>query len=147
MHGSDLAAYQGKFGGFGWHTIVIDGHNLEEILSAFENAEQEKGRPTAILARTHKGQGVSFLADRDGWHGKALKPGEETEKALLELPLRAVSIPIQIRLPRGGATSGKAERQPVAAPGYKPGEWVATRKAVSAGPRRPFSLRARPRKF
>src|SRR5438132_5714504 len=73
MHGSHSEAYRKKFSGFGWHTIVIDGHKFEEILEAFEEAEKVKGCPTAILARTKKGKGVSFVEDKDGWHGKPFK--------------------------------------------------------------------------
>ena len=87
MHGADGEAYARKFGGFGWHTVVIDGHNLERIIEAFGEAQNTKGQPTAILAVTKKGKGVSFLEDKDGWHGKPLKKGEEVEKALRELPV------------------------------------------------------------
>jgi len=73
MLGSHIESYQNRFAGFGWHTIVIDGHDLSEILTAFEEAKQVKGRPIAILARTKKGKGVSFLEDKEGWHGKPLK--------------------------------------------------------------------------
>ena len=87
MHGADGEAYAKKFGGFGWHTVVIDGHNLERIVAAFAEAQNTKGQPTAIIALTKKGKGVSFIEDKDGWHGKPLKKGEEVEKALRELPL------------------------------------------------------------
>ena len=79
--------------GFGWHTVVIDGHNLERIIEAFGEAQNTKGQPTAILAVTKKGKGVSFLEDKDGWHGKPLKKGEELERALAELePARSASV-------------------------------------------------------
>ncbi|MBQ5798126.1 MAG: transketolase [Firmicutes bacterium] len=71
-----------KFKAFGWNVIEIDGHNLEEIVEAFERARACKGRPTMILAKTHKGYGVSFMTDNAGWHGKA--PSDEQAKQAVE---------------------------------------------------------------
>ncbi len=73
-----------KFESFGWHVIVIDGHNFEEIIAAFEEARYTKGKPTMILAKTVKGKGVSFMEDNAGWHGKA-PSAEEAELAVREL--------------------------------------------------------------
>src|SRR4030067_1760295 len=72
MYGYDLTAYQKRISSFGWETIVIDGHSLSESLSAYEKALSMKGRPVMIIAKTIKGKGVSFLEDRDTWHGRAL---------------------------------------------------------------------------
>ena len=66
MHGWDVEAYARKFAGFGWHAVSIDGHDIDQILGAFEEAEGVEDRPTAVLARTEKGHGVSLLANR-GW--------------------------------------------------------------------------------
>lgn len=71
-----------KFKAFGWNVLMIDGHNFSEILEALDTARQFKGKPTMIVAKTHKGQGVSFMADQAGWHGKA--PNEEQAKAAIE---------------------------------------------------------------
>ena len=71
-----------KFKAFGWHVIVIDGHNMDEILAAFKEAKDTKDRPTAIITKTHKGQGVSFMVDDPGWHGKA--PSEEQARQAVE---------------------------------------------------------------
>ena len=60
----------------------LDGHNFEEILDAFEKAKQTKGKPTAIIAKTTKGKGVSFMENQAGWHGKA--PKEEEYKIAME---------------------------------------------------------------
>jgi transketolase len=79
----DTDAYAQRIEAFGWDALVIDGHDLAEIDDALERA-REAERPTAIVARTVKGKGVSFLEDKEGWHGKALKP-DEAEKALDEL--------------------------------------------------------------
>ena len=83
MHGHDLDAYERKFRAFGWNTIKIDGHNISQILSAFKKARQSK-KPTAIIAKTIKGKDVSFLEDKNGWHGKPLKQ-EDLQRALAEL--------------------------------------------------------------
>jgi transketolase len=73
-----------KFESFGWKVIKIDGHNIEEIISAIETAKNTKGQPTMILAKTVKGKGVSFMENQVGWHGNAPKP-EDRDKALSEL--------------------------------------------------------------
>lgn len=73
-----------KFRAFQFHTITIDGHNFEEIDAAFKEAKQTKGMPTAIIANTQKGRGVSFMEDAAEWHGKAPKE-EEFYVAMEEL--------------------------------------------------------------
>ena len=73
-----------KLKSFGFETICIDGHNISEIISAFEQAKKIKGKPTAIIANTIKGKGVSFMEDQVGWHGKAPND-EEYEIAIKEL--------------------------------------------------------------
>lgn len=73
-----------KFRSFGFNVINIDGHNYEQIIHAFESAKACKGKPTAIIAKTIKGKGVSFMENQAGWHGKAPKQ-EEYEKAMEEL--------------------------------------------------------------
>lgn len=98
MYGYDLTAYQKRISSFGWETIVIDGHSLSESLSAYEKALSMKGRPVMIIAKTIKGKGVSFLEDKDNWHGKALKK-EELTKALQEIGTIDTSIRGQITRP------------------------------------------------
>jgi transketolase len=73
-----------KWQAFGWHAIEIDGHNIKEILSAFDEAKTIKGRPAIIIARTIKGKGVSFMENVVDFHGRAPTP-EEAQKALKEL--------------------------------------------------------------
>lgn len=73
-----------KLESFGFNVICIDGHNFEEILNAFAEAKLTKGKPTAIVAKTIKGKGVSFMENQAGWHGKAPKE-EEYLKAMEEL--------------------------------------------------------------
>jgi len=73
-----------KWQSFGFEVIEIDGHNIEEIIQAFEKAKNIKEKPTAIIAKTIKGKGISFMENQVGWHGKA--PNEEQYKqALAEL--------------------------------------------------------------
>ena len=64
-----------KFESFGFNVVNIDGNNIEEILNAFKQAKETKGKPTCIVAKTIKGKGISFMENQVGWHGKA--PNEE----------------------------------------------------------------------
>ena len=73
-----------KFKSFGFHVININGHDIDEILKAFEEARNTKGKPMAIIAKTIKGKGISFMENQAGWHGKALSK-EEYEMAIQEL--------------------------------------------------------------
>ena len=73
-----------KYRAFGWHVIDIDGHNIDALLAAFEEAKKIKGKPTMIVARTLKGKGVSFMEGVVDWHGKSPKL-EELKIALKEL--------------------------------------------------------------
>jgi transketolase len=84
MYGHDLSIYKRKVAAFGWEPIVIDGHHLPQIVTAFEQASPMSDRPYMIIARTLKGKGVSFIEDKNGWHGKALKK-DELVRALREL--------------------------------------------------------------
>ena len=80
----DMEPLDKKFEDFGFNTIVIDGHNAEEILTAFDKAREVKGKPTCIIANTIKGKGVSFLADRKESHGMKLN-AEQYAQAHREL--------------------------------------------------------------
>lgn len=71
-----------KFKSFGFETINVDGHNIQELISAFEQAKKVKGKPTAIIANTIKGKGVSFMENEADWHGKA--PNEEQYKQAMQ---------------------------------------------------------------
>ncbi len=74
-----------KFRAFRYHTVEIDGHRFPEILGALEAARRRTDGPTAIVAKTIKGKGVSFMENQHAWHGKA-PSREEAERALAELP-------------------------------------------------------------
>lgn len=71
-----------KFKSFGFEVINVDGHNIPELIKAFEQAKKVKGKPTAIIANTIKGKGVSFMENNAGWHGKA--PNEEQYKQAMK---------------------------------------------------------------
>lgn len=71
-----------KFESFGFNVINVDGHNIEELINAFNKAKTVKGKPTAIIAKTIKGKGVSFMENQAGWHGKA--PNEEQYNMAIE---------------------------------------------------------------
>ena len=71
-----------KFKAFGFHVIEIDGHDFDQIEAALQEAKQTKGMPTAIIAKTIKGKGVSFMENQAGWHGKATN--EEEYKIAME---------------------------------------------------------------
>ena len=80
----DLGSLGQKWQAFGWQTIEIDGHNIDQLLAAFQEASKIKAKPTVIIARTVKGKGVSFMENNAKFHGKAPTP-EEAEEALKEL--------------------------------------------------------------
>ena len=73
-----------KFEAFGWNVLVIDGHNYEEIIDAIEKAKECKDKPTAVVCKTIKGKGVSFMENQAEWHGIA-PSREQCEAALKEL--------------------------------------------------------------
>ena len=73
-----------KFAAFGFHVITINGHDFDQILSAYQEAAATKGQPTVILAKTVKGKGISFMENDAGWHGKAPND-QQLEQAVSEL--------------------------------------------------------------
>jgi transketolase len=73
-----------KWRAFQWHVIECDGHNLRELLNAFDEAERTKGKPTVVIAHTVKGKGVSFMENSTHWHGKTPNP-DEARKAIEEI--------------------------------------------------------------
>ena len=73
-----------KFEAFGFHVISVDAHDLEALEKAFEEAKTVKGKPTAIIAKSVKGKGVSYMENQVGWHGSAPKD-EQYEQAVAEI--------------------------------------------------------------
>ena len=78
-----LGDVKSKFEAFGWNSVEIDGHNIEEIFNAIETAKSSD-KPFVIVANTVKGKGVSFMENNAGWHGKA-PSDDDLQKALKEL--------------------------------------------------------------
>ena len=100
MFGHHIDEYVNRFKAFDFEVIAIDGHNFEEITHALDLATgNTNGKPYAIVAKTFKGRGVSFLENKEGWHGKALKK-EELEKALAELAPINDSLRFELKKPQ-----------------------------------------------
>jgi transketolase len=97
-----------KYSAFGWKVLRIDGHDMAQIVDAFEQARAVVGKPVVILADTIKGKGVSFMEGQPGWHGKAPNR-EELEKALEELGL-AGRIPVEELLAKAKSWQTSASR-------------------------------------
>ena len=134
QYGHDMEAHRRRWAGFGWHTVVIDGHDLAQILDALAEARRTKEKPTAILAKTDKGHGVSFLSGAANWHGKAVKKGEELQRAIAELEAQLVpeeqTASIEIKKPTGTPRPERVTEP--APPNYTLGDQVATREAFGA---------------
>jgi transketolase len=137
MFEHDMGQFERRWKAFGWHAIVIDGHDIGQILDALAEAKATNGQPTMILARTIKGKGVAAVEGHQGWHGRAFKKGEELDNALAELEKQFVPVPDtgpaadlagHIQRP-ASKPHGVDKPKPVAAPSYKLGDLVATREA------------------
>ncbi len=126
--GWNVEAYAARARAFGWNAIIIDGHDYEEINKAFSEAIQGNGAPTCIVAKTMKGKGVSFLENKEGWHGKPV-PKDKEDQALKELnaPARSQTFPVQ--KPAAGQLPQKAAKKAVELPKYGQDNGVATRRA------------------
>ena len=129
--GHNIDAYVVRWRAFGWHVVAIDGHDMDAILSAFDEARSTKGRPTMIVAKTIKGKGVSFVEGKQGWHGKPFKKGEEAERALAELQSQFVPEELPAAQPRPRSVPRPASKSPapLGPPSYALGDTVATREA------------------
>lgn len=84
MYGHDTQAFVQRFAAFGWHAVGIDGHDMQQVMRALDDAKKIKDKPVAIIAKTFKGHGVNFVEDKNGFHGKALTK-DDLVKALDEL--------------------------------------------------------------
>ena len=129
--------FEKRVSSFGWESILIDGHSFTEILSAYESAIRISDKPVMIIAKTLKGKGVSFLEDKNGWHGKAATQ-EELDRALQELG--PVDLSIRGTIPK--PENRQPPRRTVEASGsvqYETDTPVATRKAYGNALVRIFS--------
>ena len=128
MYQHDMEVYRKKFEAEGWAAEVIDGHDVAAVLAALDRAKATKGQPQAIIARTIKGHGVSFLAGKQHWHGKPI-PKDQLDAALKE-----VGGPINVPADPGKSYARAALPTPPdfpspATPDYDPSKQVATREA------------------
>jgi len=126
--GHDIGVYSKRFDAFGWRVEVVDGHDIEEIVEVLSGIGLDD-KPLVIIAKTYKGAGVSFLQDKEGWHGKPLNQ-EEAARAIAELQPSAKSgigvpipAPAQLPAPNNTAPAGYP------AISYNLGDKIATREA------------------
>jgi transketolase len=126
----DMEGYRSRWSGFGWQALVVDGHDIADLLAAFDTAAGTRGRPTVILAKTFKGKGVSFMENHPSWHGKPIARGEETQKAIDELSgqLKPGGATLSFRQPSASAQTAAASA-PLPRSPYKVGDSAATREA------------------
>ncbi|MFI1391858.1 transketolase [Streptomyces griseoaurantiacus] len=124
-HGHDLDAYARRFKAFGWHTVEVEGHDVEAVDRAFGEARSTTGQPTVILARTLKGKGVKATEDREGLHGKPVKDADE---AIEELGgVRDLRVTVQS--PPEARALHSVPTGTLELPRYEKGDEVATRNA------------------
>jgi transketolase len=134
--GHQMDEIAARWNAFGWHAIVVDGHDIPALQKAFAEARATKGRPTMVLARTLKGKGLAAIEGKPGWHGKALKKGDEADQAVAELQkqMKGETVKPEIQGPR---SKSRLETQPdystIPAPAYKKGQEIATREAWGVG--------------
>ena len=133
----DLGAFVSRYRAFGWHAVAVDGHDLSAILAALAEARATRGKPTMIVAGTLKGKGLKAIEGKEGWHGKALKKGPETDNAIAELEAQYVKtsdpapvIPKPLQRHDEGALPDFVRAMP--APPYALGDEVAPREAFGS---------------
>ncbi|MFD5649131.1 transketolase [Streptomyces sp. NPDC127039] len=124
-HGHDLDAYARRFRAFEWHTIEVDGHDVDAVDRAYGEALSTKGQPTAIIARTLKGKGVEAVEDREGQHGK---PVPDAEEAVAELG-GPRGITVRVHAPEDARSLRSTGTGQTELPRYDQGDEVATRNA------------------
>ncbi|NEA50565.1 transketolase [Streptomyces sp. SID10815] len=124
-HGHDLDAYARRFRAFDWHTIEIEGHDVDAVDRAYGEAISTTGQPTAIIARTLKGKGVKATEDREGLHGKPLKDADEAIEELGGVR----DLRVQVHAPPATTAPRTAGRDGLDLPRWDKGEEVATRDA------------------
>jgi transketolase len=139
-YGHDTSVVAGRFRAFGWTALEIDGHDFGDVLTALAQT-RDADKPIAIVARTVKGKGVSFLEGAEGWHGKALDE-DERDRALAEIAAPDISAAVEPRrVPAGvgasphaaaGGTGSQGRGIEPIAVDYGKGEEVATRSAFGS---------------
>lgn len=130
MYEHDTRIYEERFRSFGFDVVVVDGHDVAAVRGVLARARAVTERPQAIVAKTFKGKGVSFLENKDGWHGKPVKKGEELQKAVAELGDTEIAWPVAPR--RYPARAASPAGSLSITPAYTKGQEVATREAYGA---------------
>jgi transketolase len=125
MVGWDLERYAARAEAFGWHPITVDGHDVAAIDRAYREALGVSGKPSVVIARTEKGHGVAAVADKNGFHGKAL---DDPEPAIRELGGER-HLSLKTKRPEGDGTPHVFEAGRLDLPRYELGQEVPTRKA------------------
>jgi transketolase len=130
MLGHDIDAHARRVAAFGWKTISIDGHDMAQIVQAFDEAAAERSQPVMIVARTLKGKGIPLLENADNWHGKALGKEQDAQAVadLGDVDQRVrgtLSPPEDLRPAPAASVAAKP-------PAYEKGKKVATRNAYGA---------------
>ncbi len=126
MYGWNTGAYAARLQAFGWHTIEIDGHDVDAINTAYQEAVATEGRPTAIIAKTMKGRGVSAVQDKEGFHGRPL---DDAVAAITELG-GATGATVTVQTPANSVQPNVFSVNPSGdLPAYEVGSRMATRRA------------------
>ena len=128
MYGWDLAAYETKLSSFGWKTLVFDGHSVTDVLAAYQEALTVKDQPVMLIGKTIKGKGVSFIENKNGWHGKTLNQ-DQCGRALEELGEIDKSIRGRISRPEEKMPKAPSSTGQIAKVDYPAERPVATRRA------------------
>jgi len=136
MHGRHADRYEAEFQSFGWRTIVIDGHDMQEVMTALDKAKQPHEAPTVIIAKTFKGYGVERVENKEGFHGFVFSK-KELETILPEMESRfaaaahfdASTFSWVPTIPQATTQNSVCNEVELAVPHYKMGEQVATGKA------------------
>ncbi|WIG57978.1 MAG: Transketolase [Ktedonobacterales bacterium] len=127
MLGWNGDAYAARARSFGWHPIEIDGHNVEQISAAYQEARRQTDRPTLIIARTVKGKGFPEVENQNGWHGKPF-PADMAQRAIAGLGGER-HIHIDLHKPEPAQPAPRPAPQPLQLPTYDASASVATRQA------------------
>lgn len=127
MFGHRTQEYASRLSSFGWETVTIDGHDFVQITQALEKAvNNTTGKPFAIVAKTEKGHGISFLSNLDNWHGKPL-PADKLNEALQELGPLPDEVIFTVKTPQLIESTVQSSSD-VPLLQFKKGEQVATRE-------------------
>lgn len=127
--GHDIALYKQRLEAFGFNSIVVDGHDVNALVTAFNQASQTTGKPTAIIAQTYKGKGFPDIEDKLNWHGKPLGDKTESVIAAITAKITTPKTTLKPNAPTVKAPEANLTVKLVEAPAYTKGQKVATREA------------------